>query len=109
MCVRGRDFHRGPKSKESVTAGEMDFTYYSATATVLNALNKVKDEKGMKRVEKFLKEERCPECGGTRLSEAARAPKLRGISLDQACEMALKELCVWVDGVPSSLPEKMKV
>ncbi len=105
--VKKHIFYRA-KNTESVSAGEMDFTYYSATATVLNALNKVKDEKGMKRVEKFLKEERCPECGGTRLSEAARAPKLRGISLDQACEMTLKELCVWVDGVPSSLPEKMR-
>ena len=105
--VKKHIFYRA-KNTESVSAGEMDFTYYSATATVLNALNKVKDEKGMKRVEKFLKEERCPECGGTRLSEAARAPKLRGISLDRACEMTLKELCVWVDGVPASLPEKMR-
>ena len=105
--VKKHIFYRA-KNTESVSAGEMDFTYYSATATVLNALNKVKDEKGMKRVEKFLQEERCPECSGTRLSEAARAPKLRGISLDQACEMTLKELCVWVDGVPSSLPEKMR-
>ena len=105
--VKKHIFYRA-KNTESVSAGEMDCTYYSATATVLNALNKAKDEKGMKRVEKFLKEERCPECGGTRLSEAARAPKLRGISLDQACEMTLKELCVWVDGVPSSLPEKMR-
>ena len=53
--------------------------------TVENALAKVKDEKGMKRVEKFLKEDVCPDCGGTRLSAAARAPKLRGISLDEAC------------------------
>ena len=105
--VKKHIFYRA-KNTESVSAGEMDFTYYSATATVLNALNKVKDEKGMKRVEKFLKEERCPECGGTRLSEAARGPKLRGISLDRACEMTLKELCVWVDGVPASLPEKMR-
>ena len=100
-------FYRA-KNKESVTAGEMDFTYYSAVATVMNALNKVKDEKGMKRVEKFLKEETCAECGGTRLSEAARAPRLRGISLDQACEKTLKELCAWVDGVPASLPEEMR-
>ncbi len=97
-----------PKSKESVTAGEMDFTYYSATATVLNALSKVKDEKGMKRVEKFLKEDICPECGGTRLSQAARAPKLQGISLDEACKMPLKELIAWVKAVPSSLPEEMR-
>ena len=63
-----------PKKADTATAGEMDFTYYSATATVMNALSKVKDEKGMKRVEKFLKEDVCPECHGTRLSEEARAP-----------------------------------
>ena len=86
----------------------MDFTYYSATATVLNALNKVKDEKGMKRVEKFLKEETCPECMGTRLSEEARAPRLMGISLAEACKMTLKESVEWVKKVPASLPEKMR-
>lgn len=73
-----------------------------------NALAKVKDEKGMKRVEKFLKEDICPECGGSRLSEAARAPRLRGISLDEACKMTLKELVDWVAGVPDSLPEEMR-
>ena len=100
-------FYR-PKKADTATAGEMDFTYYSATATVLNALNKVKDEKGMKRVEKFLKEEICPECGGTRLSEEARAPRLMGISLAEACQMTLKESVEWVKKVPSSLPEKMR-
>ena len=100
-------FYR-PKKADTATAGEMDFTYYSATATVRNALSKVKDEKGMKRVEKFLREDVCPECYGTRLSEAARAPKLMGISLDQACEMTLKESVEWVKAVPASLPEEMR-
>ena len=104
--VKKHIFYR-PKKADTATAGEMDFTYYSATATVLNALNKVKDEKGMKRVEKFLKEEVCPECHGTRLSEAARAPRLMGISLDQACEMTLKDSVEWVKNVPASLPEEM--
>ncbi len=80
----------------------------NAAATVLNALNKVTDEKGMKRVEKFLREEVCPDCGGTRLSDAARAPKLRGLSLDEVCRMPLSELCDWVRGVPASLPEEMR-
>ena len=100
-------FYR-PKKADTATAGEMDFTYYSATATVLNALNKVKDEKGMKRVEKFLREDVCPDCRGTRLSDAARAPRLMGISLDQACEMTLKESVEWVQRVPASLPEEMR-
>ncbi|MBO7492646.1 MAG: excinuclease ABC subunit UvrA [Bacteroidales bacterium] len=96
------------KSKTTNEAGELDFTYFNATYTVENALSKVKDEKGMKRVEKFLKEDVCSECHGTRLSEAARAPKLRGIGLDEACQMTLARLTEWVDGVPASLPEEMR-
>ena len=95
-------------NKNSNQAGELDFTYFNAVYTVENALAKVKDEKGMKRVEKFLKEETCPECHGTRLSAAARAPKLRGISLDEACAMTLSDLVDWVRGVPESLPTEMR-
>ena len=95
-------------AKGSNQAGELDFTYYNAVYTVENALAKVRDEKGMKRVEKFLKEDVCPDCRGTRLSDAARAPKLRGISLDKACTMTLSGLAEWVRGVPGSLPEEMR-
>ena len=95
-------------SKNSNQAGELDFTYYNAVYTVENALAKVKDEKGMKRVEKFLRLNVCPDCGGTRLSDAARAPRLRGISLAEACTMTLTELVGWVRGVPESLPEDMR-
>ncbi|MCI6544415.1 MAG: excinuclease ABC subunit UvrA, partial [Phascolarctobacterium succinatutens] len=87
---------------------ELDFTYFNAVYTVENALAKVKDEKGMKRVEKFLKEDICPDCHGTRLSAAARAPKLLGISLDEACSMTLAQLVTWVQRVPKSLPEAMR-
>ena len=96
------------KAKNSNDAAELDFTYYNAVYTVENALAKVKDEKGMKRVEKFLREDICPDCGGTRLSEEARAPRLRGISLDEACKMTLSDLAEWVKGVPDSLPEEMR-
>ena len=96
------------KAKSSNQAGELDFTYFNAVYTVENALAKVKDEKGMKRVEKFLKEDLCPDCRGTRLSAAARAPKLRGISLDEVCAMTLSALVKWVQGVPDSLPEEMR-
>ena len=95
-------------AKGSNQAGELDFTYYNAVFTVENALAKVRDEKGMKRVEKFLKEDVCPDCRGTRLSDAARAPKLRGVSLDKACTMTLSGLAEWVRGVPGSLPEEMR-
>ena len=97
-----------PKKSDSNDFAELDFTYFNAVYTVENALAKVKDEKGMKRVEKFLKEDICPDCHGTRLSAAARAPKLRGISLDEACAMTLSALIRWVGGVPESLPEAMR-
>lgn len=96
------------KAKNSNDAAELDFTFYNATYTVENALSKVKDEKGMKRVEKFLRLDVCPDCGGTRLSDAARAPKLRGISLAEACTMTLTGIVEWVKGVPASLPEDMR-
>lgn len=96
------------KAKNTNQAGELDFTYYNAVYTVENALSKVKDEKSMKRVEKFLKQEICPNCNGSRLSQKARAPKLLGISLDQACKMALSELVEWVKQVPTSLPKDMQ-
>lgn len=94
-----------PKTFEQT---EMDFNYYSAVNSVKNALAKVKDEKGMKRLEKFLKEDVCPDCHGSRLSEAARSPRLRGISLADATSMTLSELIPWVKGVPDSLPEEMR-
>ena len=96
------------KKSDSNDFAELDFTYFNAVYTVENALAKVKDEKGMKRVEKFLREDLCPECHGTRLSAAARAPKLRGLSLDQACAMTLSQSVSWVSGVPGSLPEEMR-
>ncbi len=96
------------KAKNSNVAGEMDFTYYSAVATVENALSKVKDEKGMKRVEKFLTQGVCPDCHGTRLSKEARTPKLCGLTLDEVCRMTLSELTEWVKAVPEQLPEEMR-
>lgn len=101
-------YHMLYHNEKTNTAGEMDFTYYNAVYTVENALSHVKDEKGMKRVEKFLKISPCPECGGSRLSEKARAPKLRGISLAEVCKMTLADLIEWVNGVPASLPEEMR-
>lgn len=97
-----------PKKSNSNDFAELDFTYFNAVYTVENALAKVKDEKGMKRVEKFLKEDICPDCHGTRLSAAARAPKLLGISLDEACQMTLVQLVSWVQRIPPSLPEAMR-
>ena len=95
-------------SEKTNQASEFDMTYYNAIYTVENALAKVKDEKGMKRVEKFLKQEPCPCCNGTRLAERARSLRLRGVSLDYVCTLPLSELIEWVKGVPASLPEEMR-
>ncbi len=116
LTDRERDIvlHAPPEKRHVVyqmrtgESGEMDFTFFNAVYTVENALKNVKDEKGMKRVAKFLREGVCPDCGGTRLSERARAPLLRGISLDKACQMTLSESIEWVRGVPPSLPEPMR-
>jgi len=96
------------RSKKGDDFAELDFTYYNAVYTVENALSKVKDEKGMKRVEKFLKVGPCPACGGTRLSDAAQAPKLLGLTLPQVCQMTLTELVDWVASVPEGLPQEMR-
>ena len=108
-------FH-GPAEKRHIlyvnektnVAGEMDFTYYSAVYSVENALAKVKDEKGMKRVEKFLHEAVCPDCGGTRLSAKVRSTTLAGKNLAEATAMTLSELIPWVKSVPDTLPEEMR-
>ena len=116
LTKRERDIvlHAPPEKRHVVyqmktgESGEMDFTFFNAFYTVENALKNVKDEKGMKRVAKFLREGPCPDCGGTRLSERARAPLLRGISLDKAAAMTLAEAEEWVRGVPASLPAPMR-
>lgn len=95
-----------PKNGEGATP--LDFTFFNAVYTVENALSKVKDEKGMKRVERFLRAIPCPDCEGTRLSAAARAPEVAGITLDAACRMTLRDLALWVDGLPETVPESMR-
>ena len=96
------------KAKKGDNFAELDFTYFNAVRTVENALAKAKDEKGLKRVAKYLTEGPCSDCGGTRLSAAARGPLVRGINLAQATAMTLDEAVAWVAGVPASLPEEMR-
>ena len=96
------------QNRTSGAAGEMDFTYFNATYTVENALSKVKDEKGMKRVARFLRETTCPDCGGTRLNKKARAATVAGKDLAQATAMTLDELLCWIRTVPDTLPEQLR-
>lgn len=100
-----RIFYKAQKTNQ---AGELDFTFYNAVYTVKNALAKVKDEQGMKRVEKFLKQEPCPDCGGSRLSAAARAPRVGGLNLADVCQKTLVDLTAWVAAVPATMPAEMR-
>ena len=96
------------KPKKGDDFAELDFTYFNAVYTVENALAKAKDEKGLKRVARFLEEKTCPDCGGTRLSEAARVPRVRGLNLAEASAMTLDAAVDWVRGVPGSLGADMR-
>lgn len=96
------------KPKKGDDFAELDFTYFNAVYTVENALAKAKDEKGLKRVARFLKEGPCADCGGTRLSAAARAPHVRGLNLAEASAMTLDAAVDWVRGVPESLSADMR-
>ena len=100
-------FYR-PKNGDTTLATEMDFTYYSAKATVLNALKKVKDEKSMSRVSKFLKEEICPECNGSRINKKANSTLLGGKNLSQVCEMSLRDLTIWLPKIVNELNDEVK-
>ena len=100
-------FYR-PKNGDTTLATEMDFTYYSAKATVLNALKKVKDEKSMSRVSKFLKEEICPECNGSRINKKANSTLLGGKNLSQVCEMSLRDLTIWLPKIVNELNDEVR-
>ena len=96
------------KAKKTDTFAELDFTYYNAVYTVENALAKVKDEKGLGRVARFLKQGVCPVCHGTRLSPEARLPQVAGIDLAEASAKTLDELVAWTDAVPEGLTPEMR-
>ena len=100
--------YRPKNPKKSAESTELDFTYYNAIYTVENALSKVKDESGMKRIAKFLTTSACPHCQGTRLSEAARAHLIDGHDLAWACTLPLSELEAWLATVPATLPEALR-
>ena len=105
--VKKHIFYR-PKKGDTTLATEMDFTYYSAKATVLNALKKVKDEKSMSRVSKFLKEEVCPECNGSRINKRANSTLLGGKNLSQVCNMSLRDLNSWLPKVVNELNDEVR-
>ncbi|HIT51768.1 MAG TPA: excinuclease ABC subunit UvrA [Candidatus Aveggerthella excrementigallinarum] len=97
--------YQSPKTGQ---VAELDFTYFNAVYTVENSLSKAKDEKGIARVAKFLSEQACPDCGGSRLSARARSTVLDGMTLAQATEMTLDELAAWAPTVPEKAPADLR-
>ncbi len=57
-------------------------------------------------VERVITFQRCPDCGGTRLNEAARSSRIAGINIAEACAMQITDLAAWVRGLqePSVAP-----
>lgn len=93
-------------NKNNDTYAELDFTFFNAVYTVENALAKAKDEKALARVSKFLSEQPCPDCHGTRLSAQARSSTVAGINLAEATAKTLDELVAWLPTVvPTLAPE----
>lgn len=79
---------------------------------MLKELQRAKDEKRLARVSRFLTESSCPDCGGSRLSEAARAPRITDsdgslLDLAQASALTLEELVEWAPKVVEPLPASM--
>ncbi|WP_297007674.1 excinuclease ABC subunit UvrA, partial [uncultured Corynebacterium sp.] len=114
----------GPEEKRHIAVTsvkgvhELDFTFRNARLTVLRELERAgADESGRRlaKVGRFLTTGTCPDCHGTRLSAAARAPRIRSTTgtpaqqnLAEVTALPLHEVLVWSDGVAAALPEEMR-
>jgi excinuclease ABC subunit A len=104
----------GPEEKKHITVTsrkgvhELDFTFRNARLTVTEELKRAVDEKRLARVSRFLAEGVCPDCGGTRLSPAARAPRIGDLGLADVTAMTLDEVLAWAPGVADGLPQEMR-
>lgn len=104
----------GPEEKKHITltsvkgVHKLDFTFRNARLTVTKELERADNERRLKRVARFLSEGTCPECKGTRLSEAARAPRINGLNLADVSAMTLDDVLAWAPTVAPTLPEDMR-
>ena len=104
----------GPEEKKHIVVTSMkgvhdlDFTFRNARLTVLKELDRAVDEKRFAKVAKFLVERTCPDCDGTRLSDAARAPRIGSYGLAEVTSWALRDILDWGKGVPAMLPADMR-
>jgi excinuclease ABC subunit A len=104
----------GPEEKKHITVTsrngvhELDFTFRNARLTVLSELERAADEKRLARVSRFLTEAACPSCAGTRLSEAARAPRIGELGLADVTALTLDGVLDWAPTVAATLPADMR-
>nr|WP_274636970.1 excinuclease ABC subunit UvrA [Microbacterium bovistercoris] len=104
----------GPEEKKHIVVTsrrglhDLDFTFRNARLTVTKELERATDEKRYQRVARFLTETVCPDCGGTRLSPAARAPRIGEVNLAEATAYTLERIVEWAAGVPAALPDEMR-
>ncbi|THV35226.1 ATP-binding cassette domain-containing protein [Glycomyces buryatensis] len=86
---------------------DLNFTYRNARQAVEEAVRNAASEQGLNRVNRFLSVQTCPDCGGTRLSEAARSTTVDDLNLAEATAKTLSDLTEWVPKVVDSLPPDM--
>lgn len=104
----------GPEEKKHITitsrkgVHDLDFTFRNARLTVTEELKRADTEKRLSRVSRFLRVGTCPDCEGTRLSTAARTPKIGDLNLADATAMTLEQAVEWVEGVAPTLPKDMQ-
>ena len=87
---------------------ELNAEYRNAHRAIEEALKNAKTEKGLTKINKFLKTKICSDCEGTRINSKARETLLGGINLAEACKMNLKELVLWIPEVINALPEGVR-
>ena len=87
---------------------ELNAEYRNAHKAVEEALKNAKTEKGLVRINKYLKVKECEECHGTRLNKRANSTLLGGINISEASKMTLKDLVKWIPEVITTLPNEMQ-
>ncbi|GAA3966129.1 excinuclease ABC subunit UvrA [Gordonia caeni] len=104
----------GPEEKKHITVTsvkgvhDLDFTFRNARLTVTEELKRADTEKRLARVSRFLSEHVCPDCGGTRLSAAARAPQIGGRDLADITALALHDVVDWAPTVVEAVPAELQ-
>ncbi|MBO7719551.1 MAG: excinuclease ABC subunit UvrA, partial [Methanosphaera sp.] len=89
-------------------AFDVNFTYRNAIEAVRQALNKAQSEKGLTRINKYLKTQVCDECHGTRLNKKANSTLFNGKTLSEVCRMSLKDVSTWIDESIRLLPDNLQ-